>query len=203
MKHSARFSKTVSRLSHARSDRRTPEVAGHDAAERRTEAVLARLPGERWSILAAESIRYTAVDHVAVGPGGVYMIASRQPVGCVRVKEGVAWLRHGDDPRSARASLGLQRKVVDPARQLQRDVQRRGADPAAVHAVVVLWSEFPQLVAETSQVAYVHGRSLAAWLAAREPKLGEGERERMIVAVSDAVRERRSLGSRIARRHAA
>ena len=201
MKHSARLSKTVSRISHVRTDRLAPEVARPGEAELRTDAVLRRLP-ESWAVLAGEAIRYPAVDHVAVGPAGVYMIASHQPPGCVRVKEGVAWLPNGGDARSARAGLSLQRKVADPKRQLQREIERRGGNPDAVHAVVVLWSEFPQLVAETRQVAYVHGRNLAAWLAGRAQMLGEGERGRMTDAVTEAVRERRGL-ARIARRHAA
>jgi hypothetical protein len=205
MKDSPRWSKTVGRLGRHRSDRRASagETQGSEA-ERRTDAVLSRLPRETWSVLGAGTlVGHGAADHVVVGPGGVYLIASHQPGGCVRVKDGVAWLRHGDDPRADRPSVALQRKVVSPARQLHRELRDLGRDCPPVHAVVVVWSEFPQRVAETNQVAYVHGRNLAAWLQARAEELEAGTRGRVVAAVTQAVGEPQRRASRISRRHAA
>ena len=201
VKGSPRWSKTVNRLSHRSDPGVGSDPAPSTEAQRRTEAVLDRLPTDSWSVVLHNC--RDGVDHVAVGPGGVYLIASHQPQGCVRVKDGVPWLRRGDDPGSDRPSPALQRKVADPARHLQREIRDVAGQTATVHAVVVLWSEFPQRVAETSQVAYVHGRNLAGWLQGRAQELGDGARAPVVDALRQVEGDHRRRTPRISRRHAA
>lgn len=200
---STRWAKTVSRL-RQRPDRGADNRRPEDVdADRRTDAVLRRLPAESWSIVSCATARHGAPDHVVVGPAGVYVIASRLPQGCVRVKDGVPWLRSGDDAQADRPGVGVSRKVIDPARHLNREIRLRSGHTAAVHPVVVLWSEFPQRVAETRQVAYVHGRNLAAWLLQREQELEAAPQAEIADAVEQAARHGIRRGPRVPRRRAA
>ena len=203
MKDSTRWSRTVSRLSRSRPGRpddRRPEDA---EAERRTDDVLRRLPADSWSVIGGLSARHGDPTHVVVGPGGVYVIASRQPRGCVRVKEGVPWLREGNDAQSDRPGVGVNRKVIEPARHLHREIEARSGHSVWVHPVVVLWSEFPQRIAETSQVAFVHGRTLAAWLQGRAPELDRAPRADVARALEQVAANHTLRASRLPRRSAA
>jgi hypothetical protein len=140
-------------------------------AARRTEALLARLPAREWRVLSDVDRRH-GVEHVLVGPGGVFAIVSRKPAGSgARVRDGMLWLRDGGDARADRSGAAINRRALDAARALQREIRVRTGRGPAVHAVVVLWCEFPQGVAESSRVVFVHGRDLAGWLTHRAREL--------------------------------
>lgn len=158
------------------------EPAAGEAAER-TEALLARLPERDWTTLAEIDPRY-GVDHVLVGRGGVFVIASRKPPGAgVRARDGVLWLRHDADARADKPGVTTNRQALDAARLLQREIRVRTGLGPPVLPVVVLWCEFPQRVAETSRIAFVHGRDLPAWLAARPRCLDEAAHAEIVRAL--------------------
>jgi hypothetical protein len=194
-----RWSRSV-RLLH-RSGREDSERHRQDAeAEQRTEQILRRLPEGEWTVVSNFRYRHGAHGHVAIGPAGVFLITSRKPAGCVRVKDGVPWLRQG---QADRPGVSVVRKVLDPARDLHRELRARTGQPTWVHAVVALWSEFPQRVAETNQVAFVQGRDLAAWLHGRPRQLDAAAQQAVVGAVNGVVREGFRRSPRVPRRHAA
>jgi hypothetical protein len=121
----------------------------------------------------------------------------------VRVKDGVPWLRQGDDAQADRPGVGVNRKVIDPARQLDREIRSRSGQSPSVQPVVVLWSEFPQRIAETSQVAFVQGRSLTSWLQGRGQELDAASRAEISAAVEQVVHDGLRRGPRVPRRRAA
>lgn len=169
-----------------RRDRRGPRARReqpNEEAARRSEALLARLPAREWSVLADVEARH-GVDHVLVGPGGVFAIASQTPpVTAARVRDGVLWLRRDHDTRADRPEVGVNRHVLDAARTLQREIRTRTGRAPTVHPVVVLWCEFPQRIAESSRIAFVHGRDLLAWVAHRPAELDEVGRAEIVTAL--------------------
>jgi Nuclease-related domain len=158
------------------------EASLNEAAQR-TDALLARLSQRDWSTLADIDPRY-GVDHVLVGRGGVFVIASRKPPGAgARVRDGVLWLRHDADTRADRPGVAINRQVLDAARVLHREIRARTGLGPPVWPVVVLWCEFPQHVAESRQIAFVHGRDLPRWLSERPRRLDESGHAEIVRAL--------------------
>jgi hypothetical protein len=169
---------------------RIPRRAGRSRLERpdedatrRSAALLARLPAREWSVLDGVDVGH-GVDHVLVGPGGVFAVASRTPPGtAARVRDGVLWLRRDHDARADRPEGGVNRHVLDAARALQREIRSRSGRGPTVHPVVVLWCEFPQRIAESSRIAFVQGRDLPAWITHRPAELDEVGRAEIVTAL--------------------
>jgi len=173
--------------------RRAPHDAEREQRERdayeRTHRVLDALPEQQWSIVSPYELRHGQRAHVAVGTNGVYLIIARKPPGSVRVKDGVPWLRQIGDAQRERAGTDVVRKALEPASALSRQIRSRAGRALAVHAVVVLWSEFPQGTVETSQITFVHGRDLAGWLRSRPAELDRAGIDEIAQAVKDVAAE--------------
>ena len=149
-----------------------PRIADEEAVQR-TDALLRRLPAREWTVLADVDPRH-GVEHVLVGPSGVFAIASHKPPGAgARVRDGVLWLRHGHDARADRPGVAINRHALEAARALHREIRARTGRGPVVHPIVVLWCEFPQRVAESSRIVFVHGRDLPAWVTHRARELDE------------------------------
>jgi Nuclease-related domain len=163
--------------------RRPPADISDAEAAQRTDALLRRLPEREWTVITDIGHRH-GVDHVLVGPGGVFAIASHKPPGAAaRVRDGVLWLRHDHDPRADRPGVAINRHVLDAARALHREIRSRTGRGPAVNPVVVLWCEFPQRTAESSRIAFVHGRDLPAWVTHRAQVLDEPGRWEIVQAL--------------------
>ncbi len=163
------------------------ESAGEPALDgeawQRTEALLHRLPPREWTVLSDVDRRH-GVEHVLVGPSGVYAITSHKPPGAgVRVRDGVLWLRRDRDARAERPGVAINRHVLDAARVLHREIRTRTGCGPVVHPVVVLWCEFPQRVAESSRIAFVHGRDLQSWVVHQPQELDEPGRAQVVRAL--------------------
>lgn len=154
------------------------EPALDGEARQRTEALLGKLPAREWTVLSDVDRRH-GVEHVLVGPSGVYAITSHKPSGAgARVRDGVLWLRRERDARADRPGVAINRHVLDAARALHREIRSRTGRGPVVHPVVVLWCEFPQRVAESSRIAFVNGRDLQSWVVHRPQELdGPGRAE--------------------------
>jgi hypothetical protein len=167
----------------------TPDAYALEAVAR-TDELLRRLPQRDWTVLADIDPRY-GVDHVLVGRGGIFVMASRKPAGAgVRARDGVLWLRHDADARADKPGVTTNRQALDAARVLHREIRTRTGLGPLVLPVVVLWCEFPQRVAESSQIAFVHGRDLPVWLAERPLRLDEAAHGKIV----SALRASRSSG---------
>jgi hypothetical protein len=182
--------------------RRSPSPSDAALAAARTGALLGALPERDWTILSDVDPKH-GLDHVAVGPAGVFAIASRLPAAGARVRDGVLWLRRGADVRAERPGVAINRQTLDAARALQRELQARIARAPTVQPVVVLWCEFPEHVAECRQLVFVHGRELRSWLTHRPARLDELARRELVQALSAAPSARRSLAPLPSRRRAA
>jgi hypothetical protein len=181
------------RLSLRRRRAGAPWRHGDEAAARRTHELLERLDRREWTVLADVDPRH-GVDHVLVGPGGVFAVASRKPeTAGAHARDGVLWLPRGGrtgerpgDTRAQRPEVEINREILATAHDLHREIRRRTGRGPAVEAVVALWCEFPQGVAESTQIAFVHGRNLRTWLLEHPPRLDEEGRRAVVQALRDA-----------------
>jgi hypothetical protein len=165
-------------------------AVGAAEAVERTDALLRRLPEREWTVFADIDPRY-GVDHVLVGRGGVFVLASRKPAGGgVRERDGVLWLRHDSDARADKPGVTTNRQALEAARVLHREIRTRTGLGPQVTPVVVLWCEFPQRVADSTRIAFVHGRDLLGWLSERPQRLDEAGQ----TAIVGALRASRSAG---------
>jgi Nuclease-related domain len=163
---------------------RRPRGLLDEEAVKRTGQLLERLPESDWTVLSGIDPRH-GVEHVAIGVGGVFVFSSRKPegAGAARVKDGVVWLRKGADARADKPGVSINRQALEAGKRLHREIRSRTGRGPWVHPVVVLWCEFPQRVAESRQIAFVHGRDLLTWLTARPQELDEPGRAEVLQAV--------------------
>ena len=120
-------------------------------------------------------------DHVLVGPAGVFLLDSKNFAGDAALEGDELVVRPPDDPwddwscprlvqRMRAASAGLKGRIED------------GTDVRVwVQPVVVLWGGFPQRVACSSDVWFVKGTELKAWLRQRPPRNSVPEAVRRFV----------------------
>jgi hypothetical protein len=140
---------------------------------RRTEDVLRGLVGAGWQV--AHHIKLPAgghVDHLAVGPSGVYLLDSRVWHGVVTVDHKGATITPEQDPGAAWTARGEHSCLPPAAAAVVRALSAAtGSTLPAPHAVVVIWARFPERVAVSGGVTYVAGEQLAGWLAAQPERL--------------------------------
>lgn len=183
------------------------EQQDEDVAQR-TERLLRKLPERDWTVLSLPVAKH-GVEHVLIGPGGVFAISSRKPRGAhaARVKDGMLWLRNGGDARSDRSGGSINREALEAARSLHKAIRSRTGRGPLVQPVVVLWCEFPQAVAESDRIAFVRGKDLLDWISHRPQRLDASGRAEVAEAVSsipvDGNGSKRWRTSLAARRHRA
>jgi len=167
-----------------RQPRETVQATSDGEAAQRTDRLLSKLPARDWEVVEDVDPRH-GVDHVLVGPGGVFALSSRDPEGAAaaRVKDGMLWLRRGGDSLADRPGGSINRQVLDSARALHKQIRSRTGRGPEVHPVVVLWCEFPQQVAESDRIAFVRGRDLIDWISHRPQRLDASGREEVAGAV--------------------
>jgi len=155
--------------------------------EQETAKVLQVLERERWIVLHDLPAGRGNVDHIVVGPAGVYLLDSKRLGGSVIVDEKGVTVHRLDDPDLTYQHTGSSH-LLSLARQTHDRVLVSSRIKTWVTPVMVLWSEFPQRVAE-GRCVYVHGDELVTWLRSR-PQVIAPSRVRQ---VAEAVRASWSL----------
>lgn len=143
--------------------------------ERRTARVLAPLRRAGWVLfhdLADASVwtkkRQTNIDHVAVGPPGIFLLDSKWLGGAVTVEGDVVHVQRRDDEESSYHLGKLAGAVRARAASLYGDLKMDlGRPPCYVTAVVVLWDGLDAGIVEGDRIVFVAGDRLASWLAER------------------------------------
>jgi hypothetical protein len=126
--------------------RREPEVPG-------LHALLRELERRGWAV--------SRDDHIAVGPGGAYLLEERKLSGSVALSDGSLVVRRGEE-EAWRMSDGVAGRMRASAKEARRVLG--AANLHWVRPVVVLWCDFPAGAAENAGVTYVHGDRLVRWL---------------------------------------
>jgi len=165
-----------------------PLVERHDrgaAGEEHVGGVLDQLAGDGWRVIHDASLGHGNVDHIAIGPAGVFTIETKSHPGPVRVAR-----VHGATLRQAHA----QRRAIEQATGLE-------VQPLIVFSRA--WVDRP--MARRRGVCIVPARMLAHYLAKREAKLSMEEIERVHGLVAQALLDyhahaRRSVPARRERR---
>lgn len=138
--------------------------------ERRTARALRNLAAPEWRIwhdLPGKS--GTNVDHVVLGPAGLFLLDSKNYSGEASI-EGqelrVRWLEDREDGWTCR---GLVPRMRAASAELSERIESATGVRVWVQPVVVLWMPFPQGATEVSGVCFIDGQSVANWLLGRRP----------------------------------
>jgi len=150
--------------------------------EQETAKALRALERDGWIVLHDLPAGRGNVDHIVVGPTGVYLLDSKRLGGSVEVDENRVTVRRLDDPSLTYQHTGSQH-LLSLARQTHDRVLANSRINVWVTPVMVLWAEFPQRVFE-GRCVYVHGDELASWLHKREQVIAPNR----VLQVAEAVR---------------
>lgn len=149
--------------------------------EQATAKALRPLEKEGWVILHDLPAGRGNVDHVAVGPGGVYLLDSKRLGGVATVHEQGMTVRRIDDPDLRYEHTGTGH-LLALARGTHERVLAHTRIKVWVAPVMVMWCDFPQRVVE-GRCHYLHGEELAAWLRARPQTVASGRVPQLAEAV--------------------
>lgn len=157
--------------------------------ERRTGKALRGLPRE-WRVWHDRAGRGRAnLDHVVMGPAGVFLLDTKNYSGEAMVEDGRLRVAQIDDPDDVRVYPRLVPGILRAAADLSGRIERATGERPWVQAVVVLWMRFPQRVARVTDAYVVHGDELVGWLRSRAPstrRLDEAAIERFLEGVPAA-----------------
>ena len=138
--------------------------------ERRTGRALRRLSDSQWHVWHdLAGAKGTNIDHVVVGPAGVFLLDSKNYSGEAGIEDGeltVSWL---EDPGDGWVCRGMVPKMRAACAELKERIECGSGVRIWVQAVVVLWGRFPERVAQLSDVTFVQGDALVEWLGKRDP----------------------------------
>jgi hypothetical protein len=149
-----------------------PLVERHDrgaAGEEHVGAVIEALGGSGWRVIHDASIGRGNVDHIVVGPGGIYTVETKSHPGPVRVRR-----IHG-------ATIA---QALGQARRLERATGLQ-AEPLIVYSRA--WVDRP--LARRKGVRVVPARMLGGYLAGREERLAPEAVERAYGVIVEALVE--------------
>ena len=133
------------------------------AGERMTGKALRGLPAD-WYVRHDLQARYGNLDHVVVGPGGVFLLDSKNLGGRALVENGVLQVRFPESPIDDYACTGLPRTLYGRAAALRERLKADLGWIVEVHPVVVLLGLFPERRAEAGRLAYLQVDELVPWL---------------------------------------
>lgn len=142
-----------------------------------TAKALAPLLREGGRIVHDLPANYGSLDHVVVGPGGVFLLDSKRWHGRVSVDRDVAVIQRIEDPDMSYRYDGA-RHVRGQAREVHERVLAGTRARVWVTPVVVIWAEFPDRVAGVDCI-FVHGDALADWLRSQPKRVAPNRVEQL------------------------
>jgi hypothetical protein len=154
--------------------------------ERRTARVARKLTKAGWQILNDLDTGRGNIDHVLVGPAGVFVLETKSVSGDASVHRGVLAVRWREDPRDGYKAPHLAAIVKRQSSLVSRHLEACGLGRHAVQPVVVLWGGFEQGSILSAEVAWVRGDMLAEVLEHR-PGILTPDQVRHISAVLPAL----------------
>jgi hypothetical protein len=155
--------------------------------EERTGKELARLESTGWNLRHDLPDTYGNIDHVAIGPGGVFLLDSKARTGELTVEDGAIVQRRRLSPRSVYRDNNLPRRMRGAAVALRKRLHATTGLDERVTAVVVIWGTFPQGFVQDDQVTYVAGEQLAEWLASQHARLDRRQTSLLTLALDSGL----------------
>jgi hypothetical protein len=98
--------------------------------ERATAKELRKLRPAGWSTRHDLADKYGNLDHVVIGPGGVFLVDSKNLWGTIAIEDGVINCHHASSPRSDYSMPKLPRRLWAAAKDLERRLQHEIGCPA-------------------------------------------------------------------------
>lgn len=151
--------------------------------EKATAKALRKLPAG-WQLVHDLDIGRGNIDHVAVGPPGVFVLDSKKLSGVVSVTAGVLSVRWREDPDDGYAVPRLASRMRWLARTLETRLRGEGMEGIDVQPVVAIWAPFEQGSILSGGVAWVSGKQIANVLGRRPVTLTSDE----VARVAEALR---------------
>jgi hypothetical protein len=131
--------------------------------ERATEKALRAL-GAGWHVHHDIQGRFGNLDHIVVGPGGVFLLETKNLSGRAEVEGGVLHVRFPESPIDDYSCPQLARAIFGAAAGLRERLKGELGWIVDVYPIVVLVGPYPQRCTELGRLAYVGARELAGWL---------------------------------------
>jgi hypothetical protein len=156
--------------------------------EKATAKALRALVREGWTLVNDIDTGRGNLDHVLVGPPGIFLLESKNLSGVLSVTAGVLSVRWREDPDDGYENLRLAPQMRARSRDLEARFRQQGIG-LPVQAVVILWGRFAQRSLLSRQVAWVNGKELQRVLRARPARFGAADVHRASQAV-EALRPR-------------
>jgi hypothetical protein len=154
--------------------------------EKATAKALRPLGRDGWTLLHDLDTGRGNIDHLVIGPPGVFLLDTKNLSGALSVKAGVLSVRWREDPDDGYENFRLARQMRARASDLEELVRLRGIE-VSVQPVVVLWGHFEQSSLLSKGVAWVQGKELERALRGRPPRLGTDDIERASQAMTDTL----------------
>lgn len=151
--------------------------------ERKAEKALKPLEREGWHVFHDVQNGRGNYDHVAVGPGGAYLLESKNLQGEVSVQSGVPHLTRRHDPEQAVIFDRVRPRALAGAARLKSQIEQRTGRRIWVQAVVVFWSEFPQGLIEDDRCVFIDGSQLCSWLQTQPTCLSRADLEKVSAGI--------------------
>lgn len=139
--------------------------------EQRTWKALRPLEKEGWRSFHDRDGRYGNLDHVVVGPGGIFLLDSKNLTGSISLEPHGLRVAFGNGERNGYLLDSLERLMRGAAANLKEHIESATQLRPWVQAVVVIWGDFPIGQGEGDRVVYVAGDRLASWLRCRDETL--------------------------------
>jgi hypothetical protein len=159
-----------------------------DGAEGEQKAEKALKPLERagWRVFHDIQNGHGNYDHVAVGPGGAYLLESKNLQGIASVESGTLRLARRHDPERTAIFKQVRPGALASAAGLKQEIEGRTGHRIWVQAVVVFWSEFPQGLVEDDRCVFIDGSRLGEWLQCRPDRFSPADIEKISSAIDGA-----------------
>jgi hypothetical protein len=141
--------------------------------ERATAKALRPLTREGWVLVNDIQTDRGNIDHVLIGPSGVYLLETKKLGGVVSVADDKLRLRWRDAPDDGYVLDRVGVRARGQAAALHERFRAAGIRPGWLQAVVVVWAPFEQRVVDADRTLWVHGAELATVLRSRPTRLGE------------------------------
>jgi hypothetical protein len=123
------------------------------------------------------------LDHVVVGPGGVFLLDSKNLSGTLTLEDRGLTTQFADAERDAFTYTQLGNAMRGAAVRLKQELEEQTKLTLWVQAVVVVWGEFAQEPVEQQKVVYLPGDKLAPWLLGQPNRLSPRNQSLIELAV--------------------
>jgi len=142
--------------------------------EQRTARELLPLQSSGWTLLHDVPLPSGAnIDHVLVGPPGVFVLDSKSTDGSIR-RDGADLIVSRPGAIRLGYTLSTSKQVLGNAAHISKVIRETTGKRIWVKAVVVLWGTFDEQRATHGDVQFVHGSAALGWLSEQPEQLSAG-----------------------------